>query len=373
MPAPSLKQLATATAVKHFRFLDDLGSLPYSLARPILLKIDNPEKLHSLELKSPQIAEENEELWMEFIRRDIPQWETYNLPKKTNQWYEVYCGLRDQVQRSLDADAEKMKMAIDGINSERARLTPKIISSSRSARLPGQRPTARQRMVSYDRRMGGLPPGQAIPRSEMFAPAAKKRPSILAPQRRNNALAVPTQHLNSRASQVTQAPRGLVEEHRRPVEHAEQLASRRKEPVASAASGHPKQLASSTATMKTSSTTPKPLSDLKSDPKSSSLAQREARLKALTGSSPFSFPSTNTVRKVPCPPKQNSSSAPKPAVKRRAVSPPPQVASTPRSESSYQPSNEAAVSPDKPAARPPMLRKRKPDSVFIQPKRKRVS
>jgi elongin-A len=76
MPVPSLKHLATATAIKHVKskwleswaempfyrifffpfnlicfylhlVLDDIGSLPYALARPVLLKVDNPEKLVS--------------------------------------------------------------------------------------------------------------------------------------------------------------------------------------------------------------------------------------------------------------------------------------------------------------------------------------
>lgn len=29
----------------QYAVLDDLGALPYKLARPILLKVDNPEKL----------------------------------------------------------------------------------------------------------------------------------------------------------------------------------------------------------------------------------------------------------------------------------------------------------------------------------------
>lgn len=72
MPAPSLLQLSTATAVRNMKCrlsplysvagqiqdsgfsdsycsldLDDIGSIPYSLARPFLLKIESPEKLVS--------------------------------------------------------------------------------------------------------------------------------------------------------------------------------------------------------------------------------------------------------------------------------------------------------------------------------------
>jgi elongin-A len=101
--------------------LDNLGSLPYTLARPILLKVDNPQKLvrhtplllramfaytffvyqHALELASPQFAEHDKELWIEFIKRDIPNWDQYELPEESNDWYQVYCDLGEQVERSL--------------------------------------------------------------------------------------------------------------------------------------------------------------------------------------------------------------------------------------------------------------------------------
>jgi elongin-A len=65
MPPPSLLQLCTSTAIRNVKcqfqvrythtehfltvFLDlnDIGNVPYSLARPFLLKIESPEKLVS--------------------------------------------------------------------------------------------------------------------------------------------------------------------------------------------------------------------------------------------------------------------------------------------------------------------------------------
>ncbi|CAG8884898.1 unnamed protein product [Penicillium nalgiovense] len=182
MPAPSLLHLATATAIRFVKDLDDLGAMPYSLARPILLNIHNPEKLHAVELASPHLAEEDEELWLELIKRDIPDWEQYHLPDNTNNWYGVYCDLRDQAQRSLDADAERMKMAIDGISAKRALLTPKLIPERKGLRMAGSRPSFRQRHATYNHRTGG---------------GVEKKPSIFQPQKRNTALTLPTKSLNN--------------------------------------------------------------------------------------------------------------------------------------------------------------------------------
>ena len=329
-----------------------------------------------MEVLSPQIAEEDSEIWLDFIKRDIPQWERYELPKKTNRWYEVYCDLREEVQRSLDADAAKMKMAIDGIKSERERLTPKIISGPRGRGLPGMRPSTRQRYVFYDRKIGGITPAYNKPvssdptswsyhtpslsRAEFAMSGGKKKSTIFTPQRRNTTLAMPTKHLSTRASQVKQAPRSLIEEHRRPTE---QPPSRRndKEIRAPIAPGRPKQA---------SSASPRQASDSKS----TAFSDGESRLRALTSGK--ATQNTGDVRRAPVSAGE-SSPAKKISLKRSAQSPPPSTSAMP-SESSPQASDRvdqpsAQLGPDTGSlARPVILRKR-PDSIFIRPKRKRVA
>ncbi|KAJ5571722.1 hypothetical protein N7535_005382 [Penicillium sp. DV-2018c] len=200
MPASSLFNLALATAIRFVKDLDDLGAMPYILARPILMNVHNPEKL------------EDGEIWLDLIKRDIPSWDKYDLPEETDNWYGVYCDLRDQVQRDLDADAERMKMAIDGISAKRALLTPKIIPDGRSSRMAGARPTAKQRQVAFARRLGVTRAPYDPGRSD----ASSKKKSIFQPTKINSALTMPTKSLNNRASQIKRAPIALVEEHRRP-------------------------------------------------------------------------------------------------------------------------------------------------------------
>ncbi|GES66185.1 putative RNA polymerase II transcription factor SIII subunit A [Aspergillus terreus] len=246
MPAPSLLQLATASATRNVKYLNDIGNIPYSLARPFLLKIESPEKLRTLEIQSPHLIKEDEELWLEFIRRDIPRWEEYELPDNPECWYEVYCDLRERVQRAVDEDAERLKMALDGIKTERAKHSAKFVPDRRDMHLPRERPTTKQRYASFDRRVGGIRPVFAGQRSALGSSdpsgtplwsferpqlprETKKKNSIFTATKRNNVLAVPTKQLNNRASQVKQAPRSLLEEHIRPPPVP---APRRKEPVA---------------------------------------------------------------------------------------------------------------------------------------------
>lgn len=217
-------------------------------------------------------------------------------------------------------------MAIDGIKSERARLTPKIISGPRT------KPSIRQRHVPFDRKMGGIAP---------------KSKSIFAPQRRNNALAVPTKHLSNRATQVKQAPRGLVEEHRRP----DPTPVRRNEK------------------------NPRPPVGLNRDAKNSSLAEREARLRAIASGNPLPAQSSPNPRKAPA----SSESAPplkKIPLKRYAAasqsSGTDAQAQSPPPSSKTDPVTADSSSPAKAPPRPAVVRKR-PDSVFIQPKRRRVA
>ncbi|KAJ6109907.1 hypothetical protein N7486_002142 [Penicillium sp. IBT 16267x] len=345
MPAPSLLQLAMATAIKHVKSLNDIGNLPYSLVRPILLKVDNPEKLHAMELLSPHLIDEDKELWLNIIKRDIPQWEQYELPEKTSQWYEIYCDLREDVQRALDADAEKMKMALDGIKSERTRLTPKIIRGHEGRGTRSWRQTVRPRT-------SGIP----------GIVADKKKSTIFSAPRRNNVLAVPTKHLSTRASQVKKAPISLIEEHRQPTEQSgkQPVSTFRRDQIARG------PVAPELPRRQNSYHPPRPMHDTKSP----ALAEREARLRAITSGKPLP-PSSEGTRKIPSYTRDPTSTRPT-SLKREAVSPPPgaRLYSHPSHQGPSQ--TDGPTSPPPASARPVMPVRKRPDSVFIQPKRRRV-
>ncbi|KAJ5770694.1 uncharacterized protein N7511_002745 [Penicillium nucicola] len=342
MPARSLLRLATAMAIRHVKVLDNLGSLPYVLARPILLKVDNPQKLHALELASPQFAEHDKELWIEFIKRDIPSWDQYELPEESNDWYQVYCDLGEQVERSLEADAEKMKMALDGITNQRARLTPKILPQGKSLRMAGARPSTKQRYASWDRKMGGIKPvhdpaGWVFNAPNPSRDGVSKKRSIFAPQRRNNALSVPSNKLNNRASQVTYAPQSLIEDHRRP------------EPApASRMNGNPAMIGSR-----------QPPAPSNNHPLPPVRGVREDRLRALTSGKP--------------PPPSTPKKALVRADLKRPASPPLSASKAPAPSHDSSSSSSVPSSSGPPAPRPAVMRRRQEPSIFMPAKRKRVS
>ena len=47
MPADSLRDMARRVAARNAHKINDVGNMPYSLVRPILMKIESPEKLVS--------------------------------------------------------------------------------------------------------------------------------------------------------------------------------------------------------------------------------------------------------------------------------------------------------------------------------------
>lgn len=211
-------------------------------------------------------------------------------------------------------------MAIDGIQSERARLTPKIISGTKARRIGGIGPSFRQRVAS----------------------AQPRKSTIFTPQRRNTSLAMPTKHLNTRASQVRQAPRSLIEDHLIPVS----APKREGEKVPVAPGGQP---------------------SAQSDGRGSLLAEREARLRALTSGKPMPH-GAGEIRKVPAASREVGSPVKKPIPKRQATSPPPTSSHLQLSATGDSVSDSTSAS----APRPAVVRKRQ-DDVFIRPKRKRVA
>ncbi|KAL2838495.1 RNA polymerase II transcription factor SIII subunit A-domain-containing protein [Aspergillus pseudodeflectus] len=380
MPAPSLRHLCTATAIRNVKYLNDIGNIPYELARPFLLKIESPEKLRSLELQSPHLMKDDVELWLEFIKRDIPRSDEIELPEQPDCWYDVYCDLREQVQRAVDEDAEKLKMALDGISSERAKHSA-ILVDRRSLHLPRERPTAKQRYASFDRKMGGIAPvfssknrsgSSSDPQGTPIwsfgrpsAPRETKKKNIFTATKRNPALAVPTKQLNNRATQVRQAPRSLIEEHRRPPESAIPQRPTLRVPGRSGSQAAGRSHSSPVVV-------------------NSSLQEREARLRALTSGRTTASASPSRTHPRPLPQVSSSARSGLSSSSSSARPSPGSLATTARSQprtaqaaAEDSRSSESALNTGLEASRasPPraMVRKRPAPNVFIQPKKKKVT
>ena len=210
-------------------------------------------------------------------------------------------------------------MALDGLNSERAKHSTKFVADRRTIGVPRSRTTARHRFSTF----GG------------FAP---KKNNIFSATRRNNALTVPTKQLNNRATQVRQAPRSLIEEHRRPAEPA----IARRPPLRA-----PGRSNSQDAPSTRSYSSPSGLS--------SSLQEREARLRAIASGHVRTPSQTPLPLQSSRPASTRTSSGASPTLSES------QLSATTNSEPSRMSPPRASI------------RKRPAPNLFIQPKKKKVN
>jgi elongin-A len=135
MPVDSLVNLSLRACCKIHKQIKDIGPvLPYNVARPFLLKLDNPEQLHALEIQSPQIIGHDAEIWLAMIKRDIPNWEARrHKPNDPKDWWKVYRKLKRDSALEMDAGADMLKAALNDKNEKRlAEIKPlKALATSR--------------------------------------------------------------------------------------------------------------------------------------------------------------------------------------------------------------------------------------------------
>ncbi|KAK2750731.1 hypothetical protein FQN57_002804 [Myotisia sp. PD_48] len=233
MGTPSLLQLSRRMCVRVVKDIRDVGLAPYELIRPILQKIENPEHLHELELKSPHLMEYDSELWIEYIKRDVPRWREIDLPERPQSWYNVYTSLLEQVAKELEEDAIRMARALRGLDKEKSKHSSQFVDERKMQllRLPKEKPTSVQKYAHHDRIMGGIRPTYVLntdsssegrgrfagdsnskwrlqpPKLRQAAPKKSALPIV----KRNSRLCVPTHQLNRKASQVTKVAKSLVD------------------------------------------------------------------------------------------------------------------------------------------------------------------
>ncbi|MCJ1368509.1 hypothetical protein MMC16_007653 [Acarospora aff. strigata] len=291
MPALPLYHLARKACIKNIKSITDVGDIPYELIRPVLIKLENPHQLRDLEKASPQLCGADAEIWREFIKRDIPNWETKpHQPKNPKNWYKVYTKLRAENQAEVDKDADILKAAMDGIKTERAKHTSRVVDARTVPKLP---------------RMGGMraeggrsrqSTGGTASSALTFGSGSRTRPvtgkAVLEKARREaremslfsarkTLLATPTHKLNDKATQVRNAPQGLLAQHKKPVAPAYTNHTPKAPPIVA-----PRKSSSSTAAAA-----------------STTAVERERRLKAFTTGTKRD----NTGGPIPPPPSSSSS------------------------------------------------------------------
>lgn len=81
-----------------------------------------------IEIASPQICGADGDLWLEFIKRDIPNWTAKpHTPRNPKSWYKVYKKLLAESKREVEEDAVMLKAELDRIKQEQAKNTIKTV------------------------------------------------------------------------------------------------------------------------------------------------------------------------------------------------------------------------------------------------------
>jgi elongin-A len=168
---------------------------------------------HQLEINSPQLIGRDGEIWLKFIERDIPNWESKpHQPSNPKNWWKVYRKLKQEAQDDMVQDAEKLKAAFANIKDEKEQ---NLAQLKTRGELPRQAGSFRQRMVhNY---MSGKTGSKGANKMSLMEKIRKETRD-----RKNLRMAIPTKDLKKQASTVMKAPKDFLEEARKPQERVVQ-------------------------------------------------------------------------------------------------------------------------------------------------------
>jgi elongin-A len=143
MPALSLFELARQRLIKNIDLLNDIGDIPFTFLEPVLRHIQNPDQLQELEENCTQIQGETGEIWMKYIKRDIPDWDKKpHQPRDPRNWNKVYRKLKKDAEKEKNDQEDALKQQMRALQQNRAQNKTLIVDSkvgygARSSRVFG--------------------------------------------------------------------------------------------------------------------------------------------------------------------------------------------------------------------------------------------
>ncbi|KAK5272506.1 hypothetical protein LTR99_001897 [Exophiala xenobiotica] len=149
MPVKSLLHMSRESLLQAQKktWIDSVGEVPYWVIRDVLLKVESAEQLRKIEINSPQIIGEDGEIWLSFIKRDIPDWHLKpHEPEDPKNWWKVYRKLKEEVRQKALRDESILKATLANIKNEKEQNTA-VIATGRH--LPLQGP-GRRAKIHYD-------------------------------------------------------------------------------------------------------------------------------------------------------------------------------------------------------------------------------
>lgn len=128
MPAASLYEMARQRLIKNIHLLYSVSDLPFHFVEPVLRFIQNPDQLRLLEENCEQLRGETGQIWLRFIKRDIPNWETRAYePRDPKNWGKAYRKLKREAEKEKLAQEEELKQQLKAV--DRTKTKTQIVDS----------------------------------------------------------------------------------------------------------------------------------------------------------------------------------------------------------------------------------------------------
>ena len=201
MPVPTLYELAKQRLIKNIDMLNDIGDIPFSFLEPVLRHIQNPTQLQELEENCPQIQGQTEDIWLRYVRRDVPDWDKKpHRPSDPKNWSKVYRKLMRDVEKEKLDQENQLKQQMKALQADRDVNKTLIMTTSHSY---GAR---------SNNFWGNRSSGQAAPptKTGKVAMDKLKRGMFDRNQARTKAAQTPQHQLAMRRNMVAQIPERLV-------------------------------------------------------------------------------------------------------------------------------------------------------------------
>ncbi|ORY15971.1 RNA polymerase II transcription factor SIII subunit A-domain-containing protein [Clohesyomyces aquaticus] len=206
MPVPSLYEIARKRIITNISLLTDIGDLPYSFLAPVLKHIQNPSQLLELETTCPQLLGETGEIWLRFIKRDIPNWDRKpHQPRNPENWSKVYRKLKRDAEREQEEQEEALREQMRALQKDRSENKTTIVNAS-----VNYNPAVRRRGAGGSSSWGtstGPPPP---PKTGKAVLDKLKRGMFDQKMARPKATHIPAHLLEERRGKVAQAPERLL-------------------------------------------------------------------------------------------------------------------------------------------------------------------
>lgn len=215
----------TSTSANKLEDIRDIGSAPYELIRPILLRIDSATQLRAIEEASPHIEDYDEEAWLRLIKREFPTLHEKEdlIPSRPQLWHRVYAKYSRMDAKNKAEAAEKLRNAFGAIKAKKQANTSEIVTFDRR-KLPqppkDSRFTGDSKKGSTGRRGGSNDTGELrftsgtrtkVSTAQSLMRKVKREAAEI---HNRNKIATPTNALRVQSGQIKNAPKALVNDHR---------------------------------------------------------------------------------------------------------------------------------------------------------------